>query len=56
MARMKLRNEDGTPAHAPEIMDASRDLGASVAKSGLLPPLLRSLICLRAAEMAGCPF
>jgi alkylhydroperoxidase family enzyme len=46
----------GIQAHAPEIMKASRALGAAPGKSGLLPPQLRSLVCLRAAEMVGCPF
>jgi hypothetical protein len=46
----------GIQAYAPEIMAASRALGAAPAKSGLLPPELRSLVCLRAAEMVGCPF
>lgn len=46
----------GIQAWAPEIMKASGALGAAPAKSGLLPRGLRSLVCLRAAEMVGCPF
>ncbi len=46
----------GIQAYAPEILAASRALGAAPAKSGLLPPLLRSLVSLRAAEMVGCAF
>ncbi|MBE7519584.1 MAG: hypothetical protein HS107_10120 [Thermoflexaceae bacterium] len=46
----------GIQAYAPEIMKASRALGAAPAKSGLLPPLIRTLVCLRAAQMVGCPF
>ncbi|MBU6422478.1 MAG: hypothetical protein KGJ98_09615 [Chloroflexota bacterium] len=46
----------GIQAYAPEIMKASRALGAAPAKSGLLPALVRSLVCLRAAQIAGCPF
>lgn len=46
----------GIQAYAPPILHASRALGAAPAKSGLLPPLVRSLVCLRAAEMIGCPF
>lgn len=46
----------GIQAYAPEIMAASRALGAAPAKSGLLPAQLRSLVCLRAAELVGCPF
>jgi len=46
----------GIQAYAPEIMKASRALGVAPAKSGLLPAQLRALVCLRAAEMVGCPF
>ena len=46
----------GIQAYNPEIMKASRALGAAPAKSGLLPAELRSLVCLRAAELVGCPF
>ena len=46
----------GIQAYAPEIMKASRILGAAPGKSGLLPAQLRSLVCLRTAEMVGCPF
>ena len=46
----------GIQAYAPEIMKASRALGAAPAKSGLLHAQLRSLVCLRAAELVGCPF
>ncbi len=46
----------GIQAYAPAILEASRALGAAPAKSGLLSAELRSLVCLRAAEMVGCPF
>ncbi len=46
----------GIQARTPAILDASRALGAAPAKSGLLDPQLRALVCLRAAEMIGCPF
>lgn len=46
----------GIQAYAPEIMKASQALGAAPGKSGLLHPQLRSLVCLRAAQMVGCPF
>jgi hypothetical protein len=46
----------GIQAYAPPILEASRQLGAAPAKSGLLPAQLRSLVCLRAAELVGCPF
>lgn len=46
----------GIQAYAPPIFYASRELGAAPGKSGLLSPLLRTLVCLRAAQMTGCPF
>ncbi|MGE5596263.1 MAG: hypothetical protein ACM3S1_09535 [Hyphomicrobiales bacterium] len=46
----------GIQAYAPEILKASRALGAAPGKSGLLPPLTRTLVCLRAAQLIGCPF
>lgn len=46
----------GIQARCPEILDASRALGAAPGKSGLLDAQLRTLVCLRAAEMVGCPF
>ena len=46
----------GIQAYAPAILEASRALGAAPAKSGLLSAELRSLVCLRVAEMVGCPF
>jgi alkylhydroperoxidase family enzyme len=46
----------GIQAYCPPILDASRALGAAPARSGKLPAQLRSLVCLRVAQMAGCPF
>lgn len=46
----------GIQARCPAILDASLVLGAAPAKSGLLDAQLRGLVCLRAAEMVGCPF
>ncbi|MEZ4503605.1 MAG: hypothetical protein R3C39_13345 [Dehalococcoidia bacterium] len=46
----------GIQARTPAILEASRALGAAPAKSGLLDAQLRALVCLRAAEMVGCPF
>ncbi len=46
----------GIQARCPAIFEASRALGAAPARSGKLPALIRSLVCLRAAQMAGCPF
>lgn len=46
----------GIQAYAPPILEASRALGAAPGRSGLLSDELRSLVCLRAALMVGCPF
>lgn len=46
----------GIQAHCPPILEASRALGAAPARSGTLPGLIRSLVCLRAAQLVGCPF
>ncbi len=46
----------GIQAYSPPVLDASRRLNVMPAKSALLPPQLRDLVCLRAAEMIGCPF
>ena len=46
----------GIQAYAPPILEASRMLSRAPAQSGLLSPQLRSLVCLRAAEIVGCPF
>jgi hypothetical protein len=46
----------GLQAYCPPILEASRALGAAPARSGTLPALIRSLVCLRAAQMVGCPF
>ncbi|MGI8554171.1 MAG: hypothetical protein ACR2PL_25795 [Dehalococcoidia bacterium] len=46
----------GIQAHCPPILQASQALGAAPARSHTLPAQLRSLICLRVAQIAGCPF
>jgi alkylhydroperoxidase family enzyme len=46
----------GIQAYCPPILEASRALGAAPARSGTLPAELRSLVCLRVAQLAGCPF
>jgi len=46
----------GIQAYCPPILIASGELGLAPGRSGLLPALIRSLVCLRAAQMAGCPF
>ena len=46
----------GIQAYCPPILEASQALGAAPTVSGKLPPQVRSLVCLRAAQIAGCPF
>ena len=46
----------GIQAHCPPILEAGRVLGAAPGRSGLLPGQLRSLVCLRVAQLVGCPF
>lgn len=46
----------GIQAYCPAILEASRALGAAPARCNTLPAQLRSLVCLRVAQMAGCPF
>jgi alkylhydroperoxidase family enzyme len=46
----------GIQAYCPPILEASQALGAAPARSHTLPAELRSLVCLRVAELAGCPF
>jgi alkylhydroperoxidase family enzyme len=46
----------GIQAYCPAILEASQALGAAPARSHTLPAELRSLVCLRVAELVGCPF
>jgi hypothetical protein len=46
----------GLQAYCPPILEASRALGAAPARSGVLPAQIRGLVCLRVAQLAGCPF
>ncbi len=46
----------GIQAYCPPILEASRALGAAPARSRRLPGQLRSLVCLRVAQVVGCPF
>jgi len=43
-------------AHCPPLVRASAGLSAALEKSGQLPPDLRDLVCLRVAQLIGCPF
>jgi hypothetical protein len=46
----------GIQAYCPPILEASRNLGAAPARSRTLPALIRSVVCLRVAQIVGCPF
>jgi alkylhydroperoxidase family enzyme len=43
-------------AHCPPILRAAKLLGKAVEDSGRLEPLLRALVCVRVAQINGCPF
>ena len=43
-------------AHCPPLVRASAGMSMALEKSGQLPADLRDLICLRVAQLIGCPF
>lgn len=43
-------------AHCPPLVRASAGLSAAIERSGQLPAELRDLVCLRVAQIVGCPF
>jgi alkylhydroperoxidase family enzyme len=43
-------------AHCPPLVRASAGLSIALEKSGQLPAELRDLVCLRVAQLIGCPF
>ncbi len=43
-------------AHCPPILRAAKLLGKALEDSGRLDPQLRALICVRVAQINGCPF
>jgi alkylhydroperoxidase family enzyme len=43
-------------AHCPPLVRASAALSAALEQSGRLPAALRDLVCLRVAQLIGCPF
>jgi alkylhydroperoxidase family enzyme len=43
-------------AHCPPLVRAAGGLGPALEKSGQLAPELRDLVCLRVAQLIGCPF
>jgi alkylhydroperoxidase family enzyme len=43
-------------AHCPPLARAAGGLAVALEKSGQVPAELRDLICLRVAQIIGCPF
>ena len=43
-------------AHCPPLVEAAAGLSAALERSAQLPPALRDLVCLRVAQLIGCPF
>ena len=43
-------------AHCPPLVRAAAGLSVALEKSGQLPAALRDLVCLRVAQLVGCPF
>ena len=46
----------GIQARCPPILKAGQELGAAMARSNTLPAELRSLVCVRVAQIVTCPF
>jgi alkylhydroperoxidase family enzyme len=43
-------------AHCPEIAEAYSGLAAALTRAQGVPARLKTLACVRAAQIAGCPF
>jgi alkylhydroperoxidase family enzyme len=43
-------------AHCPEIAETYSALGAALARSTVVGPRLKTLACVRVAQIVGCPF
>ena len=43
-------------AHCPEIAEAYSALGAALMRAQGVEPRLKTLACVRTAQIAGCPF
>lgn len=43
-------------AHCPPLAPAAAGLSLALERSGQLPAELRDLVCLRVAQLVGCPF
>ena len=49
-------NTTKVQAHCPPILRAAKQLSVALEKSGRLPRELIALVCLRIAQINGCPF
>jgi hypothetical protein len=49
-------NPAGIQARCPPVLEASRAIGGAMAKSGQLSGEIRSLVCVRVAQIIGCVF
>ena len=43
-------------AHCPPLVEGAAGLSLALERSAQLPPALRDLVCLRVAQLIGCPF
>ncbi|MSP68607.1 MAG: hypothetical protein EXQ96_11100 [Alphaproteobacteria bacterium] len=51
----QLPDSLGIQARCPPILEASRALGLAPGRSNTLPEELRALLCVRVAQIIGCP-
>ena len=52
----EVLNSSLISGHRPSIFLANMQFGQAIEESGLLPPGLRALVCVRVAQINGCPF
>lgn len=52
----EVLNSSRISAHRPSIFFANAAFGRAIDESGLLPVGLRALVCVRVAQINGCPF
>jgi alkylhydroperoxidase family enzyme len=43
-------------AHCPQVAEAYSALAGAITRSQVVEPRLKTLACVRAAQIAGCPF
>lgn len=51
-----ILNSSRVAAHRPSILFANAAFGRAIDESGLLAVGLRALLCVRVAQLNGCPF